>query len=172
MICTKKRDRRTKKRDKLLKLLFEAKEPLTVRQLAAKSKMAKSTVQRTISELKKNGVLNEDSSPSNSTYARFIKSYFYINKLYESGLVDYLIAEQRPSAIILFGSFAKGEYVKESDIDIFVESTKKAPGVQKFEKKLEHEIQLFVKADINELPDELLNNIINGKKLYGYFNVK
>ena len=93
--------------------------------------------------------------------------------MFNSGLIDYLEEKLAPSSIIVFGSARKGEYVKNSDIDLFVESTKRIDlNVSLFEKRLKHKIQLFIEQDINKLPDELFNNIINGIKLSGYVKIK
>ena len=75
--------------------------------------------------------------------------------------------------IILFGGIRKGEYDNESDIDLFVESTKKIKiDLSKFENMLKHDVQLFVEKDIKNLPDRLFNNIVNGIKLKGYLKIK
>jgi predicted nucleotidyltransferase len=94
------------------------------------------------------------------------------NRLYEIGLIDYLEKKLVPETIILFGSIRKGEYDNESDIDIFVASTKKAKlDLKKFEKILGHEIQIFIEKDINDLQVHLKNNVVNGIKLSGYFKI-
>ena len=67
--------------------------------------------------------------------------------------------------IILFGSFAKTEVSKNSDIDIAVFSvSKKKINLKKYEKKYGREIQLFVFKDRKKLEknEDLLNNILNG----------
>ena len=87
--------------------------------------------------------------------------------------MQYLEKGFNPSCIILFGGARKGEYDKESDIDIFIESTKEAKAdLAKFEREMGHLIQLFIEKDINDLNPRLRNNVINGIKLRGYFKVK
>ena len=72
--------------------------------------------------------------------------------------------------IILFGSFAKAEINENSDIDlaIFTISNKKIE-LQKFERKLNRKIQVFLFKDKNTLKEneELLNNILNGVIIFG-----
>ncbi|MBI4983111.1 nucleotidyltransferase domain-containing protein [Candidatus Woesearchaeota archaeon] len=76
-------------------------------------------------------------------------------------------------SIILFGSFRKGESNRESDLDIFVECGKnKKINLVPFEKKLGHHIQLFTQPNINLLPKNLLNSVVNGIKIKGYFTLK
>ena len=96
--------------------------------------------------------------------------------LHESGLIEYLVeAFNQPEAIVLFGSFSKAEDNKNSDVDILIISSKKQePNVEKFEKKLNHKIQLFIhsKKELEKLKNknkELFNNWINGIVVYGYF---
>ena len=85
----------------------------------------------------------------------------------DCGLVKFLSDNLMPQSIILFGSYVRGEDITESDIDIFVESATRNIDISKFEKKLNKKIQLHFKKNINTLPLELKNNIINGIKLYG-----
>ena len=96
-----------------------------------------------------------------------------IKKMYALGLIDYIEKTLVPETIILFGAIRKGEYDNESDIDIFIATTKKQKlELKEFEKKLNHKIDIFIMKDIKELPDNLLNNVLNGIKLGGYFSIK
>jgi len=167
-------DRCTEKMDRLLEMVYEhPAKAVSVREGARKTGLSKSTVQNKIKFLKKEGILNNKGAFSNSLYAKFVKTYYYINKIHKSGLIDFLIKQANPSSFILFGSFSKGESVAESDIDLFIETTKKKDiDLTQYEKKLKHKIQLFAESDIKKLPDELFNNVVNGIKLYGYFDAK
>ena len=74
-----------------------------------------------------------------------------INKLYETGLVDYLGRELNPSLLIVFGSVRKGEYEKDSDIDLFIETTiKKDLDLKEFETKLKRKIDLFIEPNLKK----------------------
>ena len=54
-----------------------------------------------------------------------------------------------------------------------METTKRIEiNISQFEKKLGHKIHLFIDVDINKLPKELFNNIINGIKLIGYIKIR
>jgi len=90
----------------------------------------------------------------------------------QSGLIDYLKIKLMPNSIILFGSFSRGEDTKESDIDLFVESKPKEINLNKFEKMLNHKINLIFKSSINLLKKEFLNSILNGIILYGVVEIK
>ncbi|MBR9692674.1 nucleotidyltransferase domain-containing protein [Candidatus Woesearchaeota archaeon] len=87
------------------------------------------------------------------------KKLFNLRQLYESGLVAYLKQELNNPPIIVFGSYAKGEDIEESDIDLYVESSSKI-NLETFEKRLERPIQLF--RNLKKLPPHLANNIMNG----------
>ena len=79
-------------------------------------------------------------------------------------MLDFIVESINPRLVILFGSCAKGEYNKDSDIDIFVQG-EGSLDLSKF--KLKHKVNIFYEHDINKLSVELRNNIINGIILYG-----
>jgi predicted nucleotidyltransferase len=135
--------------------------------------MPKTTAHRVLEQLKKQGLITRDNKAKSNLLFKTKKINYYTEKLVSSGLIEELIHKLNPSCIIIFGSVRKGESVKESDIDIFVESSiKKLPNLQKYEKKLKHKIQLFIETNINNLQPNLFNNVINGIKIYGSFKIK
>ena len=145
----------------------------SVRELSEITGLAKSTVQDNLERLKQQGMVKKNNSATNSDYFKIKKTHYYIEKMFEIGLIDYIVKELNPETVILFGSFRKGESVKESDIDLFVMThSKKEIDLKKYEKKIGHEIELHVQTGIKKLPDNLLNNVVNGIKLYGSFRVK
>jgi len=101
------------------------------------------------------------------------KKLFNIKKLYECGLVDFLIEQYSNSAITLFGSFSRGEDTEDSDVDLFIQTvSKKNIELSKFGKKLDRNIQLFVHKNIKDVKNkELMNNIVNGMSLNGNLEV-
>jgi predicted nucleotidyltransferase len=146
---------------------------LTVRELGKKLKLSPSTLHIYLLRLRKEGFLSKDNQWIDNWYNRLIKSNYYAEKFSKSGLIDYLDQELAASCILLFGSFRKGESNQESDIDFFVECGKnKKVDLARFEKKLGHKIQLFTQPNINLLPKHLLNNVVNGIKIKGYFTLK
>ena len=161
-------------RDRVLEVLYGyPSKGFSVRDIAKMAKVPSSSVQRYLENLRGGGLVDEENRVVVSNYLKFRKSYFMIDKLFSSGLIDYLIEELNPSLIVVFGSVRKGEYDFESDVDLFVESfISKKFDLGKFEKKLKHNVQLFVEGDINKLQENLFNNILNGIKLYGSFKVR
>ncbi len=91
-----------------------------------------------------------------------------IKSLYDSGIIDFLEKTLAPKAIVLFGSYRRGEDFEESDIDLFIEGIEEKVNLEHFEKILKRKIQLHFKKEFNEYPKELKNNIINGIVLYGF----
>ena len=160
--------------DKILDIFFEFPDKkFTIRGIAKAAKMPKSTVQNYLTKLKSEGLVTKENQASNTRLFKIKKINHFIEKIYASGLIGHLNNIFVPSCIILFGSFRKGDSVKESDIDIFIETTKKLdPDLSKFEEKLKHKVQIFKETDINKLPTKLFNNIVNGIKLEGFFKVK
>ena len=92
--------------------------------------------------------------------------------LKESGLIEELEGKITPDAIIVFGSYAKGEDTETSDIDLFLMAQEKYLNLARYEKRLQRKIQLFFSEDIHKLPKELQNNIINGMVVSGFIRWK
>lgn len=163
-----------RKWDKILELFYEYPyKRFSIREISKKTGIPSSSIQRYLKGLKKEDLISENNQANITPYFKFIKTYFIIEKMHKVGLVDYLEKMFVPETIILFGGVRKGEYDSESDIDLFISSTKKPKlELENFEKKLGHKIQLFVEKDIKDLPPHLLNNVVNGIKLRGYFKIK
>ena len=101
------------------------------------------------------------------------KRLYNIKTMYESGTVEYIKRELSNPAIVLFGSYAKGEDTEESDIDMYLETlSKRDLNLKKFEKTLKRKIQIFRHKNLKEIQNpHLENNIINGILLNGFVEV-
>ncbi|MEW6653511.1 MAG: nucleotidyltransferase domain-containing protein, partial [Bacteroidota bacterium] len=101
------------------------------------------------------------------------KKLYNIKTLYESGMVEYLRKELSNPAIVLFGSYAKGEDTEKSDIDLYIETpSNRKVNLEKFKKLLHREIQVFQHKSIKDISNpHLANNIINGITLNNYIEV-
>lgn len=90
-------------------------------------------------------------------------------------LIEYIETELNyPDAIILFGSYARAENTKESDIDIFILTESKRE--LNLDKKTPDNIEIFrfSRARFNELQQsnpELVNAIINGITVSGQLEI-
>ena len=94
-----------------------------------------------------------------------LKRIYVLNQMHDCGLIPKLLSLKKAKTVILFGSISRGDWYKNSDIDIFIYG-----GVEDFDKhfyelKLGKHIELHVfedKADILEVKTGLFKNIING----------
>lgn len=108
-----------------------------------------------------------------------MKIVYNLNFVYQGGLVEFLISSYKnPKAIVLFGSFRKGEDNSDSDIDIAIldnsineYKTFYLRELYEFEKEINRKIQIHLfnerLIDIN-----LFNSIANGIVLSGFLEVK
>lgn len=149
-------------------------------EISKKSKLAHTSVKQHLLTLKVLSIIKESiEKKGNRRYPlykanlksgeyKFYKKICNLAQIKETGLVDFLKDKLMPSTIVLFGSYAKGEDIEDSDIDIFVECSKEGVDLSKFEKELNRNIQLHFKKDFKDYSKELKNNIVNGIVLEGY----
>lgn len=145
-----------------------------LRALARQAKLSAPATAAACKELTRIGVLKRTVTPPTITYAalheekpfRDEKRLWNIRLITESGLIEQLVTTTKPEAIVLFGSFSRGEDWERSDIDIALINPKKEnPPVGEFERKLGKELQLL--SISKRSSKELLNNITNGIVVYG-----
>ncbi|HLD72636.1 MAG TPA: nucleotidyltransferase domain-containing protein [Candidatus Nanoarchaeia archaeon] len=169
---------------KVLQVFFD--EPLAegghqLREISRKVKLAPLSVKNYLLELKSEELVLEKKSrvQSHPTYWANRESELFllykktntILKIKESGLLDYLYDSCLPTAIILFGSAARGEDTEQSDIDLFLQASQTKLNLTKYEKILKREINLFFEENFLKLSKELKNNLLNGMILKGYLKV-
>lgn len=131
-----------------------------------------------IKKLEKEGFVKKEKKGVYGSYSAKKEEKFKLYKrndilvrLQECGLIDFIADEVQPNVVVLFGSAARGEDIEGSDIDLFVLAKEVKLDLSRFENKLKRKIKIFFEDEIKEVPNELLNNIINGIKLYGYLKV-
>jgi len=99
----------------------------------------------------------------------FYKKITNITNIKESGLLDFLINSTYPNAIILYGSYLRGEDIELSDIDLLIITKKKKElNLEKFEKILKRKIHIILENDLKKLNKNIRIDVINGFVLYGY----
>lgn len=172
-------------RYRILRIFFEDPSPkgigFQLREISRKASVAPPSVKKYLTELEKERLIVKAkhriygypvyySNRDNDNF-KFLKRLDIIMKIKESGLLEYLSESCMPDAIILFGSSASGEDLKDSDIDLFVASKDEKLGLDKFEKHLNKKINILFSDNFNTLSKELRNNIINGIILKGYLKV-
>ncbi len=175
-------------RNKIAETFFKYPEKeFSLSDLAKEAGVAKANIGRILEELQNNGSITIEKLSkiwrikANKTNWFFIRSkiIYNLNFVYTSGLVEFLIDYfKNPKAIILFGSFRRGEDESGSDIDIAIETSEiKEPQIiglrelSEFERVIGKKIQLHLfnekNTDIN-----VFNNIANGIVLWGFLEVK
>lgn len=107
-------------------------------------------------------------------FFKHLKIAFNIGLLMKSGLIHFINENlANVSSIVLFGSMAKGEDDKQSDIDILIIGKEKSLNLNKFEEKIGKEITLhiFSWSEWNKQEEEnrafYLEVILYGIPLYG-----
>ena len=91
-----------------------------------------------------------------------------LKQVYESGLADFLEKEFAGAAIIIFGSYSRGEDMANSDIDIAVIGRKdKLIDLTNYEKLLERTININFYDSFNKIHRHLKENLCNGIALVG-----
>lgn len=98
------------------------------------------------------------------------KKIFALTKLYESGLLNHLSSLSSAQTVILFGSFSRSDWYRNSDIDVFIYGDPEGLKLVEYELKLHRDIQLFVcqnKVELAKLGEGLVRNILKGNLIKG-----
>ncbi|MEK6845307.1 MAG: nucleotidyltransferase domain-containing protein [Nanoarchaeota archaeon] len=98
------------------------------------------------------------------------KRLYALEKMHESGLLDYLVSLEKVEIVVLFGSFSRWDWYDGSDIDIFIYGDVDEMYVSKFGLKLKREIQIFSgknEKDLKKMGPALLKSIIKGITIKG-----
>ncbi|MCK4590041.1 MAG: nucleotidyltransferase domain-containing protein, partial [Nanoarchaeota archaeon] len=106
----------------------------------------------------------------NSSKYRGRKRLFALFKIYRSGLLDHLINLKKAKTVIVFGSFARSDWYKNSDVDVFIYGDSEGLKLVDYELKLGRDIQLFIcknKKELIKYGEGLLRNIIKGNLIKG-----
>lgn len=116
--------------------------------------------EKLIIRVKKKGKMPYYLANRDSAKFRSEKRLFGLAMLEQSGLFENLNSCKGIKTAILFGSFARGDWSKSSDIDLFIygEDTKFEKGV--FESKLHRDIQVFAYQNTKTLKKELDKTVI------------
>ncbi|MBU2637703.1 MAG: nucleotidyltransferase domain-containing protein [Nanoarchaeota archaeon] len=159
-------------------LCIKAGETLSQRQIANMLNISPTAAATAIRQLEKAGLARAEKSRQgnirlislnrDSIEAIALKRAENFKQISESGLV-WQLPEQFPgAAIVLFGSYSRGEDVTSSDIDIAVIGAKeKGIELSLFETALERKIVLQFYKSLGAIHKNLRENLINGIVLYG-----
>jgi len=165
---------------KVMELFFKYPErKFHLRELERLIKLSMPGIRKIAGKLEKEGLLESKKEKMvKNFYASRNEKFIQIKRVYNSysiftsGLLDFLKNEYgEPEAIVLFGSYSKGEDISQSDIDIaIITQEHKKLNVLSFEKKLGKTIRLY-EIKIETAEKEFLNTLANGTILYGYLKV-
>lgn len=106
---------------------------------------------------------------NNSIYYS-LKRIYALEQLHKSGLIQKLLSLNKAKTVIIFGSTIRGDWYKDSDIDIFVFGNISDFDKKIYEFKLNKNIELHIfedKEEIDKVRTGLIKNIINGYVLKG-----
>ncbi len=153
-----------------------------LRQLAKKLKLSPFAIKKYADLLLEDKLIKEErkanlryfKSNINNLFFKHLKIAFNLRIILKSGLTGFL-TENIPnvSSIVLFGSIAKGEDDKKSDVDILVIGKKKYINLDKFEKTIDKRIttHMFSWSEWNNKAKKdkafYYEVVIHGIPLYG-----
>jgi predicted nucleotidyltransferase len=164
----------------VMKLFFDnPNRKFYIREIARQTCLSPPGVLKILKKLKKENLLVSEKenvvenvwASRNEKFFLFKKCYNFLS-LYESGLTNYLKEMyEEPEAIVVFGSYSKGEDTPQSDIDIAV-VTKKTTEVdlKEFEQLLKRKINIL-EIQVENSQKEFLNNLTNGVVVSGFLKV-
>lgn len=166
------------KEKELLELFFNSPKQWHFEELRTTVKIGKPQLARWLKLFEKQGIIKRVKVKGKMPYYtqdfespsfKNRKKLFALEKLTFSGFFDHLVSLKQAKAVILFGSFARADWYKESDIDIFIYGKDNELEQGKYETKLKHEIQVHCaenKAELKNM-DKLLPYILSGEFIKG-----
>lgn len=173
---------------KVLKPFFDDPNPMgakfQLREISRKANLAPTSVKNYLDELSKPGRVQLIIKSKHRIYGypvywanrasevfRFYKKIDMVISIRESGLLKYLVERCMPDVIVLFGSASRGEDLKDSDLDLYIQCKEIPLELGKYEKIINRKIKIFFEENFGKLSEELRNNILNGIILDGYLRV-
>ncbi len=167
---------------RILKLFFEGpNERLHLREVARRVGLSATGAMKILRLLETEGMVKKERTAVTTEYCgnyddekfmalkRSLNLYF----LHSSGLVSEIVDFYKiPECIVIFGSYAKGEDTKKSDIDIAVMTgMNQYPQLDIYEDELKRKINLHLIDNIKNEEKGFINTLANGIVLYGYLEV-
>lgn len=170
------------KEDKVLQLILES-SPLKewhfeelVRESSATRAVVNKWVKKYVKEgllkrIKQKGKFPHFTAGSNNLVYVSKKRFYALTKIYASGLVECLLSLQGPKMIILFGSLIKGDWYKDSDLDVFIYGDLPDLKLKAYEDKLHRKIEIHHfenKKELRDIKTGLIKNVIDGYVVKGH----
>ncbi|MFH0752619.1 MAG: hypothetical protein V1914_03415 [archaeon] len=123
-----------------------------------------------IKRVKKKGTFPFFTARRNNPIYQSRKRLYALEQLHKSGLMPKLLAVNTAKTIIIFGSIIKGDWYKESGIDIFILGNLTDFDSKLYESRLGRNIELHIfesKKELSTIKTGLIDNIINGYIIKG-----
>jgi len=127
------------------------------------------TVKKYLNDLTKLDLVKVHKDLNIPTYEANYRNKFFLNikrekivdDIFMSGLPRCLNKKLGEQPCILFGSCARGDYYEDSDIDIFIQSTKVKLDVNEYEKRLKRKINFFFEEKWQNLNEGMKTGLLN-----------
>jgi predicted nucleotidyltransferase len=163
-----------------MKLFFDSPEKsFHIREIARLTGLSAPGVIKILKKLKEENLLESERDKVVENVRVTKSQKFFLTKksnntlsLFDSGLISYLKDKyEEPEAIVVFGSYSRGEDNSGSDIDIAVVTKKEMDlDLKQFEEYLRRKVSIYeIQVDSSE--KEFLNNLANGTVVYGFLRV-
>mgnify|MGYP001566098134 FL=1 len=169
------------KEEKILQLLLEN-SPMRqwhFNEIVKESKVTRAVANKWLKRYMKDGLIKRAKEKGKFPYFTCgIDNPAYVSKkklmaleqIYKSGFAEHLISLKQAKSVVLFGSFARGDWHRGSDIDIFIYGDKNGLDKSKYELKLKRQIEVHsfeTKKEIRQVKTGLLKNVLNGYAIKG-----
>lgn len=162
------------KEDIVLDLFFNSPKQRHFEELLLESKLSRGRLNTWLHKFLKEGIIirvkNKGKMPyyignfGQPAYTNKKKLYA-LNTFYKTGFLNHLQSLPKAKTVIIFGSMARSDWYKDSDIDLFIYGDDDALEQGMYERKLKREIQVFTakkKSDFEKYYSGLLVNIVKG----------
>jgi predicted nucleotidyltransferase len=123
-----------------------------------------------IKQVKENGRFPYFCAGKDNAVYQSKKRLYALEKLYSSGFMQHLAGLKSARTIMVFGSMARGDWYRDSDVDVFIYGSAKGLDKHRYEKELHRKIEVHAFKDSKELHQVrsgLISNVINGYLVKG-----
>ncbi len=141
-----------------------------VTKAAANKWLRKYVKEGLLNHVKKRGRFPYFTVGNNNSFYYSLKRVYALEQLHRSGLIPKLLSLETAKTVVIFGSIIKGDWYKDSDIDIFIFGNLADFNKKLYELKLRRHIELHIfrdRKEIREVKTGLVRNIMNGYVIKG-----
>lgn len=169
------------KEENILQLILES-SPLKewrFGEIVAGAKVTKAVANKWLKRYVKRGLLKRVKTQGrfpyfttggNNPVYQSLKRLYALEMLHKSGLMQQLLLLKNAKTVVIFGSVARGDWYKGSDIDIFIYGRADELNKGIYESKLKRSIEIHEfesREELREVKTGLLANVLNGYLVKG-----